>query len=238
MTDQESLSKAASIIRSKEGYIDVLIANSGILGPLSGYLFPTAGGGGGLLGNGDDGGIPSIEEIQTKLWGISMEEFTKPMHVNVTGVFYTFLAFLDLLDNGNKIHNGSRPKSQVIIMASIAGLSRVPGAGFAYSASKSGAIHLAKQLSTCFAPYKIRANAIAPGLYPSEMTQNSPIIKQPNDPRVEGNVSAQTCPLQRTGAEEDMNGLALFLISRAGGYVNGNIQVTDGGRISVMPASY
>lgn len=45
-------------------------------------------------------------------------------------------------------------------------------------------------------------------------------------------------PLERPGSEEDMAGCILFLTSRAGAYLTGNVLVTDGGRLSIMPATY
>lgn len=45
-------------------------------------------------------------------------------------------------------------------------------------------------------------------------------------------------PLQRPGAETDMGGTILFLASKAGAYLNGNVVVTDGGRLSILPGSY
>ena len=40
------------------------------------------------------------------------------------------------------------------------------------------------------------------------------------------------------GQFEDMTGTILYLVGKAGAYVNGNVQVLDGGRISMMPATY
>lgn len=45
-------------------------------------------------------------------------------------------------------------------------------------------------------------------------------------------------PEQRVGDVKDMAGAVLFLTSRAGGYINGNVLVIDGGRLSVLPATY
>ncbi len=45
-------------------------------------------------------------------------------------------------------------------------------------------------------------------------------------------------PLQRPGTIEDIAGTVLFLTSRAGAYLNGNVLLTDGGRLSVQPATY
>lgn len=45
-------------------------------------------------------------------------------------------------------------------------------------------------------------------------------------------------PAQRPGKTEDMAGAVLYLTSKAGAYLNGNVIVTDGGRLSVLPATY
>ena len=45
-------------------------------------------------------------------------------------------------------------------------------------------------------------------------------------------------PAQRVGAAEEMGGSILYLTSRAGAYCNGNVVVIDGGRLSLMPATY
>lgn len=55
---------------------------------------------------------------------------------------------------------------------------------------------------------------------------------------VEGTFGKDVVPATRTGDEEDMAGCILWLCSRAGAYINGNILVTDGGRLSVVPSAY
>jgi NAD(P)-dependent dehydrogenase (short-subunit alcohol dehydrogenase family) len=45
-------------------------------------------------------------------------------------------------------------------------------------------------------------------------------------------------PLERVGTEEDMAGCILFLTSRAGAYCTGNVVILDGGRLSMVPATY
>jgi NAD(P)-dependent dehydrogenase (short-subunit alcohol dehydrogenase family) len=70
-------------------------------------------------------------------------------------------------------------------------------------------------------------------VYPSEMA-NGPLEKF-----FPGGVFPKTfVPAERTGTIEDMAGTILYLTSRAGAYLNGNVVVTDGGRISVMPSTY
>jgi NAD(P)-dependent dehydrogenase (short-subunit alcohol dehydrogenase family) len=45
-------------------------------------------------------------------------------------------------------------------------------------------------------------------------------------------------PLGRIGTEEDMAGCILFLTSRAGAYCTGSVVILDGGRLSMVPATY
>lgn len=45
-------------------------------------------------------------------------------------------------------------------------------------------------------------------------------------------------PAERAGMPEDIMGPLLYLASRAGAYCNGNCVITDGGRLSVTPATY
>jgi len=45
-------------------------------------------------------------------------------------------------------------------------------------------------------------------------------------------------PLGKIGDERDMAGTILYLASRAGAYVNGNILIVDGGRLGTFPSTY
>ncbi|TID21557.1 NAD(P)-binding protein [Venturia nashicola] len=219
ITDQESLKKMADVVREREGYIDVLIPNAGIMGPKIKELSADC----------------SIEEFVNLAWKTPMADFTDTYNVNITGVYYTILAFLALLDKGNKQERKWNPEvmSQVVVVGSIAAFSRMKGASFAYNSSKAGVTHLSKHLSTYFGRWEIRVNVIAPGLYPSEMV--APISD--DDSKV-GSISANVIPATRKGTEMDMAGVILSLVSRAGAYYNGSVFVTDGGRLGILPSSY
>ena len=69
----------------------------------------------------------------------------------------------------------------------------------------------------------ITVNAIAPGPFESKMTE----AWLAQDSLKSGIES--TCPMRRIGYPSDMGGLAIFLCSRAGNYVNGAIIPLDGG---------
>lgn len=106
-------------------------------------------------------------------------------------------------------------------------------------------MHLVKNLSTSFAQnaFHIRVNAIAPGLYPSEMTEShiSRLAKWGGADGAFAGASVmprESCPAERTGSEEDFAGTILFMASRAGAYLSGAIMISDGGRLSQLPATY
>ncbi|KAF6796947.1 short chain dehydrogenase reductase [Colletotrichum musicola] len=214
VTSKADLEKAVSEIKSAHGYVNVVIANSGIGGPA-------------LKGMPQN---PSISQYRDFLWNWKPEDFTETFNVNTTGVFFTVAAFLELLDEGNKRGN-FKQRSQVIATSSVGAFNRVP-MGFAYGASKSAVVHMFKQLSTVLVPFNIRANVIAPGFYPSEMTTAT--VAQ----HKETGWPKSTIPEERAGDAEDMVGAVLYLTSRAGAYTNGNVLITDGGRLAVVPSTY
>lgn len=146
VTSKDSLRSVVMHIEKDTGYINVIIANSGILGPRTPSITSES----------------SLEEFQSTLWDVPMEEYTQTFAVNTSAVYYTIVAFLMLLDAGNKKGNVSQ-RSQVIATSSIAGFSRNAPGGSPYGQSKAATTLLLKQLSTTLVPYRIRANVLAPG---------------------------------------------------------------------------
>ncbi|KAJ5782469.1 hypothetical protein N7457_004243 [Penicillium paradoxum] len=234
ITSKESLEAAYKAVAGQTTHVDLLIANSGIMGPPMKLPQPA-----------EDGSMPSLSEVREELFNIPMEEFNNVMNVNVTGSYYTVLAFLPLLEAANKRRPAAQenvlaaPTAQVIITSSVAGYIRKVPFSFAYNSSKAATTHLVKMLSTAFAHYSIRVNGLAPGLYYSDMAnhifQGAGIHGRAIS---DGSFPNEMIPATRGGGEEDIAGLIVWLASNSGGYINGNILVTDGGRISVLPAVY
>ncbi|XP_014552341.1 hypothetical protein COCVIDRAFT_19541 [Bipolaris victoriae FI3] len=212
VTSKPDLAAAAEHIAAKTGYVNVVVANSGIIGPTMRYLKDDA----------------TLKETQDYLWNWDSDEFNQAYNVNVNGAFFTAIAFLELLDKGNKAKNVEQD-SQFICVSSAGAFSRVLMSGFAYAGSKAAVIHITKQLATRLVPFGIRCNVLAPGLYPSEITA---------DMNFKESYPREFLPQQRVGDRKDMAGALLFLTSRAGAYINGNVLLTDGGRLSVLPATY
>ena len=146
VTSKDTLQSIASRIEKEVGYINVLIANSGIGGPINLSITPQT----------------SLEEYHSILWNQSFDEYTNTFAVNTSAVFFCIIAFLKLLDAGNNKGNVEQ-KSQVIATSSIGSFNRKAKAGYAYGESKAATTHLMKQMATNLAPYGIRSNVIAPG---------------------------------------------------------------------------
>ena len=231
VTSKETLQSIASHIEKEVGYINVLIANSGIGGPQSLSLNPQT----------------SLQDFHSTLWNLSFDEYTQTFAVNTAAVFFCIVAFLKLLDAGNNKGNVEQ-KSQVIATSSIGGFNRRAKAGYAYGESKAATNHLMKQMATNLAPYGIRSNVIAPGrtcvgppfnedvtdthsiVFPSVLA--APMIADG------GVVTRDFIPAERVGTDEDMAGTILYLTSRAGAYCSGNVVVVDGGTLGLLPATY
>ncbi|KIM42979.1 hypothetical protein M413DRAFT_69747 [Hebeloma cylindrosporum] len=231
ITDRESLLDIVEVVKTKHGYIDLLVNNAGIAKNL--YPHP----------------LPAPEEPSNSvLWETgSPEDFAETFATNVTAVYYTTIAFLDLLHQGNirrqrfsrppSTGNLSRPPhhtSQVLSVSS-SGSFRIDSKVLSpsYTLSKSACTHLGKLLANLLAPWGIRSNVLAPGVWPSEMTT----LSTPNA-KLDPSSMADAVPLRRAGTEEDMAGTILFLASRAGAYVNGAVWLVDGGRVGTVASNY
>jgi NAD(P)-dependent dehydrogenase (short-subunit alcohol dehydrogenase family) len=111
----------------------------------------------------------------------------------------------------------------IVSISSVGGLRPGKYTG-AYNASKAALIHLTRQLGLELAP-KVRANALAVGLVPTDMSK----VLFENNPEL---VLAQE-PLGRFGTTEDIAAAALFLLSDASSWITGETIVIDGGGSSL-----
>jgi len=109
----------------------------------------------------------------------------------------------------------------VVSIYALTGIGRVPEAS--YSASKGGLLSLTRELASQWSRKDIRVNALAPGWFPSEMTEGLFA-----DERLTDWVRDRT-PLRRPGAEDELDGALLFLCSGASAYVTGQVLAVDGG---------
>jgi NAD(P)-dependent dehydrogenase (short-subunit alcohol dehydrogenase family) len=235
VTSKDSLSAAVKAITETHsvGAIDVLICNSGISGP-----------GVGTVDAATNSPIP-LPTLIENMWAPTFEGVTTTYSTNLTATHFTIAAFLPLLAASNSQRpnppstTNFRPRPQIITTGSIGGFSRKALGNLSYGPSKAALMHFTKQLAVLLIPYDIRANSIAPGLYLSEMTEGMYAKQGKTDAHnVEGTWGKEAVPATRTGDELDMAGAILFLCSRAGAYIWGNVLVSDGGRLGIVPGSY
>ena len=146
-------------IEEDVGYIDCLINNAGTVSNLVD----------------DIASVTDIDTLQERLWNAGTpEDFTQIFELNVKAVYYTTVAFLRLLNAGNRRRTSlGEPRSQVIIISSITGSpfwgfhSDGTTNSFSYNTSKTAATRMGTMFASLLAPWKIRCNVVEPGMYPS-----------------------------------------------------------------------
>jgi NAD(P)-dependent dehydrogenase (short-subunit alcohol dehydrogenase family) len=97
VTSRESLLSLAETVKARHGHIDLLINNAGIARNLFSHPLPSP------SSLTDKSSSPtSIKAFQSALWNAgSPDDFADTFATNVTAVYYTTVAFLDLLHQGN-----------------------------------------------------------------------------------------------------------------------------------------
>ena len=110
----------------------------------------------------------------------------------------------------------------IVIVSSIGGLRGTPVIG-AYAISKAADMQLARNLAQELSPSNIRVNCIAPGLVKTDFAR-----ALWDNPEGEARARSST-PLRRHGDPDDIAGAAVFLASKAGGWMTGQTIVIDGG---------
>ena len=143
---------------------------------------------------------------------MSLEEWDAVLDLNLRGAFLVTKAALRPMMK----QRGGR----VVNIASIAGITGNAGQAN-YSAAKAGLIAFTRTVAREMASRNITANAVAPGLIPTELT--APLPQAVKDAML-----AQT-PLGRFGSVEDVAGVVAFLASDDAAYITGEVlQVTGG----------
>jgi len=154
-------------------------------------------------------------------WGQPIEEhelekWNKVLQINLTG------AFLFSQRVGREMLK--RRSGAIINVASIAGIQGTMESGqhiVGYVAAKGGLIAMTREFAAKWARRGVRINAIAPGFFPSRMTEK---VLEHSQSEIEAAV-----PMGRIGGEGELKGVAVFLASPASGYITGQTIVVDGG---------
>ncbi|NMN98379.1 glucose 1-dehydrogenase [Antrihabitans stalactiti] len=140
------------------------------------------------------------------------EQFRQVIDVNLNGAYWAAQACARVM----------RPGSTIVNISSALGLTTANLPQAAYSASKAGLIGLTRDLAQQWGTRKgIRVNALAPGFFESEMTDEYP----------DGYLDRMTprMVLGRIGNPDELAASAIWLASDASGYVTGQTVAVDGG---------
>ncbi|HEX6148976.1 SDR family NAD(P)-dependent oxidoreductase [Nocardioides sp.] len=140
------------------------------------------------------------------------EQFRSVIDVNLNGCYWMAQACGRVM----------QPGSSIINVSSVLGLTTGGLPQAAYSASKAALIGLTRDLAQQWTGRKgIRVNAVAPGFFASEMTdQYPPGYLDSQLPRI---------PVGRTGDPRELAATVVWLASDAAGYVTGQTVPVDGG---------
>lgn len=111
----------------------------------------------------------------------------------------------------------------IINIASILGLRVLPGAS-SYAVSKAAVIQMTKSIALELARYNVRANAIAPGYFATEMNDDFLASK-------DGEKILRRSPMRRAGQYEELDGVLLLLASSRSSFMTGAVIPVDGGHL-------
>jgi len=140
------------------------------------------------------------------------EQFRGVIDVNLNGCYWMAQACGRVM----------QPGSSIINISSVLGITTAGLPQAAYAASKAGLIGLTRDLAQQWTGRKgIRVNAIAPGFFASEMTEQYP----------PGYLESQQgrIPSGRKGDPQELAAAVVFLASDAAGYITGQTLAVDGG---------
>jgi 2-deoxy-D-gluconate 3-dehydrogenase len=162
-------------------------------------------------------------------WGEKLDAFPeagwdKVMDTNVKAVFFLTQKLMPLL---RAAAAGPSP-ARVINIGSIDGLKNSSFDAWSYGASKAAVHHLTRFMASRLTGDRILCNAIAPGPYPTWMLSTGVGFGGKTED-VDWASVGQRNPSKRVGSAQDIAGLAIFLSSRAGEYVVGQVIASDGG---------
>jgi NAD(P)-dependent dehydrogenase (short-subunit alcohol dehydrogenase family) len=151
---------------------------------------------------------------------LSLAGWEKTMQLNLTSMMLSNRAAI-------KYFLAAGTGGAILNMGSVLGYSPSPGffTTHAYAAAKSAIIGFSKSIAAFYASHNIRVNVIAPALIDTPMAERAM-----GNPEIMHFVKSKQ-PLDggRAGIPEDVDGAAVFLLSKAAKFITGQVLAVDGG---------
>jgi NAD(P)-dependent dehydrogenase (short-subunit alcohol dehydrogenase family) len=149
----------------------------------------------------------------------AIDAFRQVVDVNLNGLF--------LLSQLAGRHMIGRRSGTIVNVASVLGqVASAPIKQASYCATKGAVVNLTRELGVQWARKGIRVNALAPGWFPSEMTELMFTDDGANQ------YMQRNCPMARAGEVHELDGALLFLASDASSYMTGQTLTVDGGWVA------
>jgi NAD(P)-dependent dehydrogenase (short-subunit alcohol dehydrogenase family) len=158
-------------------------------------------------------GINPREPAET----VTLQSWNATLHLNLSVPFFLARALVPGM--------AARGGGAIINIASLQTF-RAFANGAAYGASKGGVGQLTRAMAEAWSRHGVRANAILPGFFPTELTQpvfDDPALAQKN---------ASATAIGRNGEMADLDGATVFLAAPASSYITGQILAVDGGYLA------
>ena len=209
ITSKDEIKKLVKEIESREQSLSILINNAGIETSKQKPEGETA---------------ADLKKNLFEPENANFEDWAITYKTNVPQLYFMTLAFLPLLEKATEQQKGYT--GCVINITSISGIVLKSQAHFSYNASKAAANQVTKLLASEISNsgVKVRVNAIAPGVFPSEMTTGESKENQKSEIPAE---KYGHLPARRPGNDRDMANAVLFMVTNQ--YLNGQIVPVDGG---------
>jgi NAD(P)-dependent dehydrogenase (short-subunit alcohol dehydrogenase family) len=96
-----------------------------------------------------------------------------------------------------------------------------------YNASKAGVLALTRQMAAEWAPHRIRANAVCPGVI------DTPMLRLMDDPAAGAAYLQTGVPQRRLGSADEVAAVIVFLASDDASYLTGAAVPVDGGLTAI-----
>jgi NAD(P)-dependent dehydrogenase (short-subunit alcohol dehydrogenase family) len=161
---------------------------------------------------------PPFHEMSSEMWH-------ELLNTNLHGAFYTLRATLAHMVERAKAGD---PGGSVVVCGSLLVHIGVPGLQH-YGAAKGGLMSVTRSIATEYGGYGIRANMIAPGYFESGLGGRSPEVMEMREKQMR-----EKNPIPRMGNPDDLQGIAVYLMSDASAYHTGDVIVIDGGKLIAL----